>query len=97
MYSISTERYTGTTIEQDTQQAMPCDILRFEPESIDKCIMSASLTDDIFTHTVRMLYTSTMEIKRFLVPLFYCPWLYAILMLIQKRWSIFVCMLTKTP
>ena len=22
---ISTERYTGTTIEQDTQQAVPCD------------------------------------------------------------------------
>ena len=33
--SISTERYTGTIIEQDTQQAVPCDIyiLRFEPDA----------------------------------------------------------------
>ena len=61
--------------KQDTQQAIPCDAqLRFEPVSIDNCIMRACSTDDICTHATRMLYTITMEMKLYLVPLFYCPW-----------------------
>ena len=47
--------------------------LRFEPVSIDNCIMRACSTDDICTHATCMLYTITMEMKLFLVPLFYCP------------------------
>ena len=35
--------------------------------------MRACSTDDICTHATCMLHTSTMEIKSFLVPLFYCP------------------------
>ena len=35
--------------------------------------MHAYSTDDICTHATRMLYTITMEMKLFLVPLFYCP------------------------
>ena len=37
--------------------------------------MRACSTDDICTHATHMLYTNTMEMKLFLVPLFYCPWL----------------------
>ena len=36
--------------------------------------MRACSTDNIYTQATRMLYTSTMEMKPFLVPLFYCPW-----------------------
>ena len=71
--SISTERYTGTIIEQDTQQAVPCDTY-FKPESIDNNIMCACSTHDICTYATCMLYTCTMEMKLFLVPLFHCPW-----------------------
>ena len=47
--------------------------LRFEPVSTDNCIMHACSTDDICTHATCMLFTITMEMKLFLVPLFYCP------------------------
>ena len=36
--------------------------------------MHACSTDDICAHATRMLYTITMEMKLFLVPLFYSPW-----------------------
>ena len=40
--------------------------------------MRACSTDDICTHATRMSYTSIMEMKQFLVPLFYCPWFHTI-------------------
>ena len=45
--------------------------MRFEPESIDNCIMCACSTDDICTHATRMLYIGTMEMKPFILSL-YC-------------------------
>ena len=71
--SISTERYTSITIEQDTQQAVPCDThcdSNQYPLITVLCVLAQLM---IFVHATRMLYTITMEMKLFLVPLFYCP------------------------
>ena len=38
--------------------------------------MRACSTDDICIHATRMLHTSTMEMRAFLAPLFYCPWFF---------------------
>ena len=60
-------------------------ILRFEPESIDNFIMCACSADDICTHATCMLYTSTIEMKPILVPLFYCPLLKLVFVLWHGR------------
>ena len=40
----------------------PCRVtLRFEPLSIDNCIMRACSTDDICTHATRMLYKPCLD------------------------------------
>ena len=51
--------------------------LQIKPASIDNCIMRACSTDDICTHATQVIHYITMEMKLFLVPLFYCPWFIA--------------------
>ena len=63
MCSISTEIYRHHYRARHSTSRVMWYTLRFEPVSIDNCIMRACSTDDICTHATRMLYTITMEMK----------------------------------
>ena len=48
----------------------------YQRETLSERPIRQPLTDNICTHTQHACYiTSTMEVKSFLVSLFYCPWL----------------------